>query len=188
MTTRIAAALLVALLGLVACDDDGASVRDLGGTASGGSGSGSGSGTGHASGSGTGHAADEADCEPDDTEGTLEVRLDEFSVTPHEDEITSGPTKLLAVNAGKLTHELVVLAARSVESLPLDPKGAVDEEALRPGQLIAEIHGIEPGAACVLEVDLEPGTYVLLCNIRAKADGKMRKHFLQGMRARIKVS
>lgn len=179
---RIAALLVVALLALAACDDDGASVRDLGGSASGGSGSGSGSGTGTGSGTAT------AECEPEDATGTLNVELTEFVVSPEEDEITSGPTKLLAANTGELTHELLVVSARSIEGLPLDSKGALDEEKLEPGQLVAEIEDVEPGEACILEVDFEPGTYVLLCNIREKADGKVRNHFLQGMRARIKVS
>ena len=180
MSMRIAAALVVALLALAACNDDGASVRDLGGTASGGSGSGSGSGTG----SGT-HG--EAECEEATGDG-ITVRLDEFSVTPEEDEITSGPTRFLVANGGELTHELYVVQARSLESLPLDGENGVDEDALKPGQIVAELEGVPSGKTCALEVDLEPATYVLLCNIVDEGEDKPRSHFLRGMRARIKVS
>lgn len=186
MTMRIGAALVVALLALVACDDDGASVRDLGGSASSGSGSGSGSGTA-ASGSGSEPAAE---CEePEATEPGLPVTLDEYTLRPDEDELTTGPTRFIANNAGEDVHELLVVEARSLEALPLDPKGSIDEEVLEEeDRLIGEVEAIPSGGSCALEVDLQPGTYVLLCNIRERADDGVVNHFLQGMRARVKVS
>lgn len=186
MTLRIGAALIVALLALTACDDDGASVRDLGGSASG-SGSGSGSGTGTASGSGT-EAAEE--CEPGDPQDpALVVRLDEYSIVPEEDKLTPGPTRFRAVNAGEQTHELYLVEARSLEGLPLDRKGSVDTEALEEeDRLIGEVEGIPSGGSCDLEAELEIGTtYVLFCNLRSRTDSGVENHFLQGMRARVKV-
>ena len=184
---RFAAAFLVVLLAFAACeDDDGASVRDLGGSASSGSGSGSGSGTGVASGSGT----EVEECEPGDpTDPALTVALEEYQIVPEEDEITSGPTRFRALNSGKETHELYVIAAKSIEALPLDRKGSVDTEKLEEkGRLLGELEGIPSGQSCDLEVDLEPGTYVLLCNLRSRGNDGVENHFLQGMRARIKVS
>jgi hypothetical protein len=188
MTMRIGVALVVALLALAGCDDDGASVRDLGGSAS----SGSGSGTGSGSGSGTAASGSEpaAECdEPDASEPGLVVTLDEYSLRPDEDKLTRGPTRFIASNAGKDVHELVVVEARSLEALPLDPKGTIDEEILEEeDRLIGEVEEIPSGGACTLEVDLDPGTYVLLCNIRERGDDGVVNHFLQGMRARVKVS
>ncbi|MDQ4125496.1 MAG: hypothetical protein M3134_07845 [Actinomycetota bacterium] len=186
MTLRICAALVVALLALTACDaDDGASVRDLGGSASSGSGSGSGSGTGTASGSGT----ETAECEPGDpTDPALTVALEEYAVLPEEDKLTPGPTRFRAVNAGNEVHELYVAAAKSIEGLPLDPKGSVDTEKLEEkGQLIGEVEGIPSGQSCDLEAELPVGTYVLFCNIRERGDKGVVNHFLQGMRTRVKV-
>ncbi|MDQ3951921.1 MAG: hypothetical protein M3279_02980 [Actinomycetota bacterium] len=183
MTMRIGAALVVALLALVACEDDGASVRDLGGSA--GSGSGSGSGTGHASGT------EAAECEPPGpNEPGMVVKLDEFQITPEEDELTRGPARFIASNAGEETHELYVVEARSIEALPLDENTSVDTEALEEeGRLLGELEGIPPGETCALELDLDPGTYVLFCNIRESGGGKgVVNHFLQGMRTRVKVS
>lgn len=187
MSMRIVAALVVAVLGLVACDgDDGASVRDLGGSASSGSGSGSGSGTGVASGSGTEPAEECAS--PDLADPSLPVRLSEYQILPEEDELTRGPTRFRVMNVGEEEHEFIVLAARSVEALPLDDKGSVDEESLPEDMLVAEIESIPAGDACALEVDLDPGTYVLLCNLRERGGKGVVNHFLQGMRTRIKVS
>ncbi|MDQ3915850.1 MAG: hypothetical protein M3323_11080 [Actinomycetota bacterium] len=183
MTMRIAAALAAAVLALVACDDDGASVRDLGGSASG-SGTGSGTGTGTGTGSGT-EAGGE--CVEDDGSPGLQVVLDEFSVTPEEDELASGPVRFLATNRGEIAHELYVVQAPNLESLPLDGDRGIDEEALRPGQLVAELEGVPPGETCALEVDLEPATYVLLCNIVDEGEKNVRSHYLRGMRARVKV-
>lgn len=189
MTLRIGAALLVALLALTACDsDDGASVRDLGGSASSGSGSGSGSGsaTGAASGSGSEPAEE---CEPGDpADPALAVTLEEYSITPAEEKLTSGPTRFRGVNAGNKTHELYLVAARSLEGLPLDRHGSVDTEKLEEeGRLIGEVEGIPSGGSCDLEADLEVGTYVLFCNIREKTGKGVVNHFLQGMRERVKV-
>lgn len=192
MTLRIGAALVVALLALSACEDDGASVRDLGGSASSGSGSGSGSATGVASGSGTtasGSATETAECETGDpADGALTVTLDEYQITPEDDEPSDVPAAIHAVNSGEKTHELYVVAARSVEALPLDRKGSVDMEALEEeGRVVAELEGIPAGESCDLEVDLEPDTYVLLCNIRERGEDGVVSHFLQGMRTRVKV-
>lgn len=186
MILRICAALVVALLALTACDaDDGATVRDLGGSASSGSGSGSGSGTGTASGSATEAEA----CEPGDaTDPALTVTLEEYAVLPEEDKLTSGPTRFRVLNAGNEVHELYVAAAKSIEGLPLDRKGSVDTEKLEEeGRLLAEVEGVPSGRSCDLEADLEVGTYVLFCNIRERTDEGVVNHFLQGMRTRVKV-
>lgn len=184
MTIRLAAALAAALLIFVGCDDDGASVRDLGGSAS--SGSGSGSGTGAASGSGTASGSELACVEAD--EDSFGVRLDEFSVTPEDEEPSSGFPVILAGNVGELAHELVVVEAPNIESLPLDESGAVDEEKLDPEQVVLHAGPIEGGESCGLEVDLEPSTYVLFCNIVDEGEKNPRSHFTRGMRTRIKVS
>jgi hypothetical protein len=181
MIIRVAAALVAAVLALTACDaDDGASVRDLGGSAS----SGSGSGTGVASGSGT-EAGGE--CEPSDGAEGLSVALDEFKLVPAEEELTSGPTRFLASNAGEVEHELVIVQSPNIAALPLDGDNGVDMDALDPARVIAEIEEIPPGETCALEVDLEPATYVLFCNIVDEGENKPRSHYLRGMRNRVKV-
>lgn len=185
MIIRIGAALVVALLAFTACDDDGASVRDLGGSAS--SGSGSGSGTGAASGSGTGTASGSAVACVEAGEESFGVRLDEFTMTPEDDETESFPV-ILAGNVGELAHELIVVEAPNIESLPLDRDGAVDMEKLDPEQLILHGGPIEGGESCAFEVDLEPSTYVLFCNIVDEGEKNVRSHFTRGMRTRIKVS
>ena len=128
-------------------------------------------------------------CEPGDpTDPALTVTLDEYEILPEEDKLTRGPTRFRAVNAGKDTHELYVILARSIEALPLDPKGAIDIEALEEeDRVLGELHGIRSGRSCDLELDLDPETYVMICNIRERSDEGVVNHFLQGMRARIKV-
>ncbi len=176
--TKIVAALAVAALFLAGCsDEDGASVRDLGGSASSGSGHGSGSASGTASGS-------EAECAgaSERQDDGVEVVLDEYTVTPEDDEL-EGVIAFKAVNKGETAHELYVVQAPNLESLPLSNEGNVDVDALEPGRLIAELENVPPGGECVLEADLDVATYVLFCNI---VEGR-RSHYLSGMRARVKV-
>ena len=189
MTMRIGAALVVALLALAGCDDDGASVRDLGGSASGsGTGSGTGSATGVASGSPTGpYVIEPAECEPADPDDpALAVTMDEYRIKVEENKLTPGPTRFHVTNEGEDVHELV-LVAMSIKGLPID-KGRVDEDALTYGRLITEIPEIRPGETCALKLDLEPDPYVFFCNIRDKGDDGVVNHFREGMRKVFKVT
>ena len=173
LTRSLAILTALSLVFLGACSDDGASVRDLGGDVS--SGSGSGSGTGSGSGA-------ETACE-EPADDAVEVTLAEYTVTTDEEEFEAVPS-LAVTNRGEEVHELVVVEAPNIESLPLSDEGGVDEEKLDPGALVAEIEEVAPGSTCALDAELNEGTYVLLCNI---LDGK-KDHFLRGMRTRIKVS
>lgn len=168
-------AVLVLVLALAGCRDEGVSIESIDPPP------GSGSGTGVASGSDA--------CAPGDPlDPALTVTMDEYQILPEEDELTRGPARFRAVNSGKKVHELYVVQARAIEGIPLERNGSVDMEALEEDdRLLGELHGIQSGKSCDLELDLEPGTYVMLCNIRERSNDGVVNHFLQGMRARFKV-
>ena len=173
---------------LAACgEDDGASVRDLGGTAS--SGSGSASATG-ASGTGSGTAT-EASCEPvgdpATAEARLEVTLSEWAVEPAARTVPGGAVQVVAFNQGEDAHEVVVVRGDDPSSLPLGDDGTVDEDALPAGDLIGEIEAFPAGGSCNGVFELDPGSYVLFCNIRETEDGTVENHFELGMRTTIRV-
>ena len=195
MSTRVT--LWVAAVGvvtaLVACgEDDGAGVRDLGGSASSGSGSASASGSasGTASASGTGSAT-EAACEPvgdpSAADHRLEVTLAEWSVEPAEESVSSGAVQLVAFNQGEDAHEVVVVKGDDPSALPLGDDGTVDEEALPQGDFVGEIEAFPAGGSCNGVFDLEPGSYVLFCNILEVEEGTEENHFEMGMRTTIRV-
>ncbi|MGH2702687.1 MAG: hypothetical protein ACRDJB_00250 [Actinomycetota bacterium] len=189
LVAKLGAALLVLALGLAACgDDDGAGVRDLGGSASG-SGSGSGSGTGSASGSGSASAV--AECEPvgDSTaaDSTVAVTLDEWSVTPESESAAAGAVTFDVSNEGEDAHELVVVRADDAASLPLGDEETVDEEGLEAGAFIGEVEAFPAGESCEGTFDLEPANYVLFCNIAEQEDGEIENHFQNGMATEFTV-
>jgi len=185
---RLAALSAVAVLtfALTACKDDGGSVRTID------DGSGSESGSASAGGSASGSAA--AECEPvgdiSTATTTVDAELFEFGIEPEVDEVPAGTIGFVADNIGAEAHELVVVKADSIDSLPTDEDGAVDEEALDPDQeLIGEIKAFPAGQTCEGTFDLEPGDYVLFCNIvEVQPDGTVESHFAKGMATTFAVT
>jgi uncharacterized cupredoxin-like copper-binding protein len=79
-------------------------------------------------------------------------------------------------NKGANTHEFVVVKTDlAADKLPVTGN-IVDESAFTP---VDEIEDIEPNATPTLKVTLEPGHYVILCNIE--------EHYGKGMHADFTV-
>ena len=77
----------------------------------------------------------------------------------------AGEVTFNATNDGEFPHEFVVIAGDGYASLPLADNGEVLEDELAPGAIIGRTERFEPGQSMSLTVELEPGNYVLLCNI-----------------------
>ena len=67
--------------------------------------------------------------------------------------------------ASEFNHEFAIIAADSYDELPKLDNGAVDEEALAEGQFLGRTAVLEPGQSEAITFDLEPGTYLFICNI-----------------------
>jgi uncharacterized cupredoxin-like copper-binding protein len=116
--------------------------------------------------------------------GDIDVSLGEWVVTPDPASASSGDITFKATNGGTETHEMVIMRAESAAALPTDADGAVDESAMPAADVIGEIEDIEAGASGEVTFDLEPGTYVIFCNItEEEADGTIESHFQNGMHA-----
>jgi hypothetical protein len=191
LSVRVASVAVLAVL--AACgSDDGAGVRDLGGSASSGSASGSASGTHTGSATGTGSAtATGIACEPvgdpSTAEDRLEVTLREWAVEPEKQTVTAGSVQMVAFNEGEDAHELVVVRGDDPAALPLADDGTVDEGALPAGAFIGEIEAFPAGTSCNGVFDLKPGRYVLFCNILETEEGEEENHFEMGMSTTIRV-
>ncbi len=181
----------VLTLGLNACGgDDGATVRQIegeGGTGTGAGGTGTGGGSGSGTGSGT-HAACQPVGDPRTAQSQVEVALDEWSISPAPVQVAAGRVAFLARNAGQEPHELVIVRAQTAEDLPVTPNGAVDENRLPDGALIGEISPFPPGQNCTGVFTLQPGSYVLLCDIVTNRNGRPEAHFAMGMSAPFTVT
>lgn len=120
----------------------------------------------------------------DDGDGGPKVELSEFAVTVEPSSVESGEVTFSVENVGAVTHEIVVLATDLDESdLPTAEDGSVDEEGegITP---IDEIEDIEAGASGSLTVNLDPGNYVLFCNV---VDGD-QVHYQAGMHTSFTVT
>jgi uncharacterized cupredoxin-like copper-binding protein len=90
--------------------------------------------------------------------------------------VAAGEVTLKIHNAGPDRHELIVLpldAGEAPSRLPLRADGfTVDEERLQ-GQEPGSVNPQAPGGTTDLTVHLQPGRYVLFCN--------MEGHYMAGM-------
>ena len=115
-----------------------------------------------------------AACSASDTadEGVrVEAVMTDDSVRLSPAKAPAGTVTFRVVNQGTVTHELEVFRTDlAPDSLPVE--GSTASPGLAP---LDEVENVEPGLAMDLAVTLEPGNYVLICNLPA--------HYQQGMRA-----
>jgi uncharacterized cupredoxin-like copper-binding protein len=121
--------------------------------------------------------------------GTVGVTLQEFSVIPDESSISSGKVTFDVTNEGpNEVHELVVLKTDlAADALPTNSDGSADEEGAGV-EPIDEIEDLAVGDSRDLTVDLQPGHYVLVCNIVSTHEGEVEAHYKLGMRAEFTVT
>jgi uncharacterized cupredoxin-like copper-binding protein len=116
----------------------------------------------------------------------VKVTLQEWAVVPDAVSASAGTVTFTVNNAGpEDVHEFVVLKTDlDAGSLPVDATGTVSEEG-EGIVVVDEIEDIPVGATQELSVTLEPGKYVLLCNIYS-AD-EQEAHYKLGMRSSFTV-
>lgn len=95
--------------------------------------------------------------------GSVAVSLTEWAVAA-ETELTAGSTTFTVANDGSFTHKFGVARGDSYETLPLLDNGAIDEETLG-ADFLGDTENFDSGQTSEFAVDLEPGNYVLFCNI-----------------------
>lgn len=118
-----------------------------------------------------------------------QLRLDEWTITADADQLPSGSQTITAINAGHHTHELVIVHAADAASLPTEPDGSVDEDALK-SKTVGEIADVAAGASKRATFDLAPGSYVAFCNIVEDMGmgGMQHGHFDLGMHTKFVVA
>lgn len=118
---------------------------------------------------------------------TIDVALQEWAVVPSANAAPAGEVTFTVTNSGPAdVHEFVILKTDlGSSSLPVDATGAVDETGAGI-EVIDEIENIAVGGSQDLTVTLEPGAYVLLCNIFDETE--LEAHYAMGMRIDFTVS
>ncbi len=107
------------------------------------------------------------------------VTLDDYSIEPSATAVPAGDITFSVDNVGATEHEMVVIRTDlDPADIPVENHEA-NEEA--PGMTpMGEVEDVQPGASTELKLTLEPGSYMLLCNIA--------KHFERGMVTEFQVS
>jgi hypothetical protein len=94
------------------------------------------------------------------TVSTLHIDLTEWAVVPSQGLMPSGPLRVTVQNYGVLAHELEIIPTQVWgEKLGVRGGHAVGEPVARPVV-------VRPGEMRSAQVNLAPGSYVLLDNIR----------------------
>ncbi|MGB2695111.1 MAG: hypothetical protein WBD55_07980 [Dehalococcoidia bacterium] len=121
-------------------------------------------------------------------EGAIQVAVDlhEWAVEPEPVEVDAGEVYFLASNTGAEAHEMVLIRTDEAPAdLPVTD-GRVPEDEVN---MIGEIEPFAAHSEASVVFDLEPGNYVLLCNITEEADGgETESHFEQGMSTTFTVN
>lgn len=104
------------------------------------------------------------------------VELTDYKVTPGAAILRAGETKIGLRNRGSQPHDLVVLRTElAPDKLPYDAGTATAQE---PG-LVLRTKELRAGGTAVATLTLEPGQYVLICNVAG--------HYRLGMRTSLRV-
>ena len=111
-------------------------------------------------------------------EGGIGVTEQDFTISVSPSSVAAGSVTFNITNNGPSAHEfLVVKSDEDPGSLTVDKEGIVPEDSL---DVIDEAEDIAPGTAPTLTVDLEAGSYILMCNIVG--------HYQQGMHTGFTVT
>jgi uncharacterized cupredoxin-like copper-binding protein len=109
----------------------------------------------------------------------VNVTARSFVITPDTTTIPAGKITFKVTNTDVITHETLVVHAQGTGfDLPYDfsISRVIEDQIDKPG----EVPDIQGGTSGEVTLDLEPGTYVLMCNLTA--------HFQAGMHTLITVT
>lgn len=100
--------------------------------------------------------------------------------------LTPGKHTLRVENAGPQPHEIAIVRLNSGKKPSDYTAWGMKQVGPPPGTIHGGVSGIMPGAHSLVEVDLPPGDYGLLCFLPDAKDGK--PHFMHGMSKHTRVS
>lgn len=106
--------------------------------------------------------------------GEVQVTLRDFAIKLSKTTLPASEITFAAMNEGPSVHELEVLSVpEGVDPNALPITDNVADTESRGLEAIDEVEDIAPSTRATLTVSLDPGTYVLMCNLPA--------HYGQGM-------
>jgi uncharacterized cupredoxin-like copper-binding protein len=116
---------------------------------------------------------------PSESGNAVAVTLAEYEIRPAVTTLSAGEVTFAIENVGATVHEMVVVRT-DVAIADMSVEGGVTNEEAQGMTPIGEVEDVESGESTDLVLTLEPGRYVLLCNLP--------RHFEQGMVTEIEVA
>jgi len=117
--------------------------------------------------------------------GVANVTLVDYEIQPDVATVPAGDVTFTVNNAGSAYHSLLIIKTDLPPSaLPQDDDGSVDETDDNL-DIVDEIFGLLPGEGDSITTQLDPGAYVLICNV---VDDDGTAHYASGMRTAFQVT
>lgn len=111
------------------------------------------------------------------SEGGIGATLMDFSIALDSTSVPSGDVSFSIENQGPSAHEFVIVQSDlAPDALPVKDN-EVEEDQLT---IVDEAEDIAPSTTADLTTSLDPGSYVIICNVTA--------HYEQGMRVGLTVT
>jgi len=111
--------------------------------------------------------------------GAVNADVKSYEIDMAKSSVSAGQTTFHVSNVttDNETHEFVIVKT-DLDSgdLPTDADGNVDEDQI---SVVDEVEDLEPGNSEDLTVNLDPGHYVIMCNVEG--------HYKQGMHTNLTV-
>lgn len=113
------------------------------------------------------------------SEDTVGATVKDFAISLDASKVAAGDVTFDVHNDGPSTHEFVVIKTDlAPDALPLNAEGdGVDEDQVEP---VGEAEDIAAGTDASFTATLDPGSYVVICNITS--------HYEAGMHTALTVS
>jgi uncharacterized cupredoxin-like copper-binding protein len=106
--------------------------------------------------------------------GDVVVTMKDFSLAATPGTFSAGDITFGIQNDGPSAHEFVILRTDDApDALPVE-NGLIPEDQV---DVVDEAEDIAPGTNTTLGVNLEPGSYVLVCNLPAHYEAGMHAAF-----------
>lgn len=112
-----------------------------------------------------------------DATGDVIVTMKDFSLTAEPGTFAAGTISFGIQNDGPSAHEFVVLRTDEAPDALAVENGVIPEDQV---DLVDEAEDIAPGTSTALSVNLEAGSYVLVCNLPAHYESGMHAAFTVG--------
>jgi hypothetical protein len=119
---------------------------------------------------------------------TVAYELNEFSITGPAT-APAGNVGFQLTNIGRAPHELAIFKGESYDAMPKNQNGTVEVAQLPAGSEVGEVDRFPGGGQqCSGVFDLDPGKYVLICNIEFQNGPQVVSHAGRGMVMNFEVT